>query len=408
MRPLRMRKPAGITLGTVTLVWVLWLALTADGRAAHWPTEAGDRGRVIVVTTLADSGPGSLRAALAARGPRRIVFAVGGEIWLKDSLTISQAFVTVAGETAPAPGITLLGNRVRIRGHDVILRHLRIRPGALPGGFDAQNRDAAAIGGNEDGERPGYNIVMENCSVSWSVDELIQIWGRNSHDITVRRCIIAEALDRSIHPKGRHSMGLIIGPEVHNVLIAENLFAHNSARNPAISEGASAMIVNNLIYNPGFGAVHFYAHGRAGPTLATIVGNVVIGGQQTKRGLLAAFDKGIAAGSMVYYHDNIAIHAKTFNKNEKARQENSEFIPVVSSPPVWIGMIPPYPAKEVPEKVLAAAGARPWDRDATDRRIVAEVRSRGGAIRDWPADPRLDPNSQTRPRDSDEGGVARP
>src|SRR5690349_22119181 len=94
----------------------LFAAIIAATRArAEWPTEGGDKGAVIHVTSLEDAGPGTLRAALAAKNPRRIVFDVGGDIFLKSPLSIASPFVTVAGETAPAPGVTLLGDKVHIR-----------------------------------------------------------------------------------------------------------------------------------------------------------------------------------------------------------------------------------------------------------------------------------------------------
>src|SRR5262249_39016217 len=121
---------------------LLGLSVSAlHGQDKPYPTAGGEGGQVITVTTLEDSGPGSLREALSASGPRVIKFAVGGEIWLKDRLGVTNPFVTVDGSSAPSPGITLMGDRVRLRTHDVILRDIRVRVGALLTSSDPQSRD---------------------------------------------------------------------------------------------------------------------------------------------------------------------------------------------------------------------------------------------------------------------------
>jgi hypothetical protein len=98
-----------------------WAATTPGGRG----------GRIIKVTTLNPDGPGSLLEALATKGPRIVVFEVGGVIDLaKRDVRITEPFLTIAGQTAPSPGITLIrGQSVAIDTHDVIMQHLRIRPG---------------------------------------------------------------------------------------------------------------------------------------------------------------------------------------------------------------------------------------------------------------------------------------
>ncbi len=360
-------------------------------------TEGGLRGQTIVVTSLNDNGPGTLRAALTAHGPRRIVFAVSGEIWIRDTLSVFSPHVTVEGQTAPSPGITVLGDRIRIRANDVIFRNIRLRVGALKGS-DPQNRDGFTIDGSMDGKRPISRVVIENCSVSWSVDEALQIWGPNTRDVTVRNCIFSEALDKSIHPKGDHSMGAIIGPATKNVLFERNLFAHNQGRNPVVSGGAEAVIINNLIFNPGYAGIHFYPSlDNPKPTLAAIIGNVVIAGHNTKS-TLAALDHGINAGSMLYYDDNVAIGVRAFDIQEHYLINGRlETIPLVSKSPLNL----PDPksilhSDHVFGEVLLRAGARPRDRDDTDNRIIAEVKSGTGAVRDFPPDPRLNPTSSLR------------
>lgn len=96
----------------------------------NWPTKGGNGGRVIWVTSLAESGEGTLRAALDIDEPRIIRFAIAGEIWINDVLRIRYPYVTIDGSSAPSPGISIFGDQVRILTHDVIIRDIRIRTGA--------------------------------------------------------------------------------------------------------------------------------------------------------------------------------------------------------------------------------------------------------------------------------------
>ena len=167
----------------------------------------GRGGTVIEVTNLNDSGPGSFRAAVEATGPRIVVFRIGGTIELQSTVLLTNPFITIAGQTAPGGGIaiknTLFFNRYEdpsgsldIRTHDVIVRHLRIRPGAGPAGTSGSECDAIQVYGN------CYNVMIDHCSLSWAVDENFSSWG-NPHDFTVQWCIISEGLRNSVHSKGR-------------------------------------------------------------------------------------------------------------------------------------------------------------------------------------------------------------
>lgn len=154
-------------------------------------TPGGRGGRVIAVTTLNPSGPGSIQEACQARGPRIVVFRVGGVLQLTRSLEVREPFLTLAGQTAPGDGICLRGAGLSIRTHDVIIRGLRLRVGDDPGGPDPENRDGIEIAHNKPGEV--YNIVVDHCSVSWAIDENVSTW-YECRDITFQWCLIAEAL----------------------------------------------------------------------------------------------------------------------------------------------------------------------------------------------------------------------
>src|SRR5262249_12291658 len=146
----------------------------------------GRGGKLLEVTNLNDAGPGSLRAAVDAEGPRTIVFRVGGTINLKSKLVVSHPYCTIAGQTAPGDGILLLGCTSAAYGtHDVILRYLRIRIGD-----ENITLDGSGLGSCD------YSI-MDHCSVSWSIDESFS--SRGAKNITLQRSLITEALNMSIH-----------------------------------------------------------------------------------------------------------------------------------------------------------------------------------------------------------------
>jgi hypothetical protein len=343
------------------------------GAATHGGAVAG--GTVIHVATLADSGAGSLRAAFGVPGPKVIVFDVGGVIHLATDLKLATDHTTIAGQTAPAPGITLTGGSFRLRASDVVLQHIAIRPG--PGATAAinDNRDSLTIGG---GTRAVHDIRVENVSLSWSVDENADIADKASH-ITFRDNIVAEALRNAGHPKGRHSMGMLINKDDQGVAVTGNLFASNMFRNPVIARGASVFVGYNLIVNPGENAIHFYDVPGATPLRATIVDNMVVLGADSDRNITA-----------VQIPDDMAqknVDAQIFlsgNRSAPGEVTNRGGFMLADAPPVALAqdIAPPADVRAI---VLRRAGARPGQRDAVDARIVAGVETGAGRIIDNPA-----------------------
>ena len=176
----------------------------AEGFGAS--SRGGRHGRIVFVTTLDDYHaqhdepiPGSLRWALTMPGPRTVVFRVSGTIVLKDKLVITEPFITIAGQSAPGDGICLRNCSVAIGdaehpGRDVVVRHLRIRPG--PDGPQHYN-DVEALSIEH-----ANNVIVDHCSLSWDVDETLAIkaswWNTHgkeyyqaTHDVTVQHCIIS-------------------------------------------------------------------------------------------------------------------------------------------------------------------------------------------------------------------------
>ncbi len=346
-------------------------------------TRAGRRGRVIRVTSLGDTGPGTLRAALATEGPRVVVFEIAGVITLSSNLVIEHPFVTVAGQTAPSPGITVTGATLVVGTHDVLIQHIRIRVGDDPTGPSPGSRDALRLLGEDE----IYNIVIDHISASWAIDELFSIY--NSRDVTVRHSIFSEALNHSLHPEGAHSKGVFLAEGTHAFTFIGNLVAHNEDRNPAIKGNTSTILVNNVIYNWGNGAAIPMWDSRSNPTfqpiVASIVGNVFIaGGDTPSRAVCVEVNASVARGTQVFLADNAWRRAK-IDPWSIAEIDDVSFDVKAGAPPLWTSLTL-RASDEVEAWVLANAGARPADRDAVDARLVREVQSRVGRIIDRPED----------------------
>ncbi len=341
-------------------------------------TSAGRGGRVIKVTNLNDSGEGSLRAACQKHGARIVVFETSGTIALKSDITISSPYLTISGQTAPSPGITLKGAGLLITSHDILVQHIRIRVG---------DDDVGPWPGNRDGlqilHRQAYRVVADHLSVSWAVDENGSTWG--AHDITVSNSIFSEALRNAIHPEGFHSMGFLVGDRTRKLSIIGNLLAHNDERQPLIKAGSSVLCLNNLVYNPGGGG--YVGVGIDGekikePAYLSAVGNVFYAGPNTRKysdGSRVAYvaSEKSAAGTKVYLEDIYHPNGDVWRGPDGMR---------VSIQPIdtWPSPLTVKKSEEVLPWVLLNAGARPADRDPVDERIIREVRERKGMIVDSP------------------------
>jgi len=202
----------------------------------------GRGGDVYHVVNLNDEGAGSLRYGLeTANGPRTIVFSISGNIMLSKKLMISTSNLTIAGQTAPGDGITLAGNSLYIQANDIIIRYIRVRFGDTSG----QQADAISI-------TRGKNIILDHVSASWSVDETLSCQSNHVDLLTVQWCMISESLQNSLHEKGAHGYGGIIGATRQS--FHHNLYAHHSSRSPKVTGRRHCEVDfrNNVIYNWGF------------------------------------------------------------------------------------------------------------------------------------------------------------
>jgi len=358
-------------------------------------TRGGAGGRIIKVTSLTSSGPGTLREALATEGKRTIVFEVGGVIDLGgDNLAIREPFVTVAGQTAPSPGITIIKGGFVIGGHDVILQHLRVRPGDLGEGVRS-GRDIDAVT-----TAAAHNVVVDHCSLFWATDENLSASGprftgetvedwRNgtSNNILYSNNIIAEGLANSTHAKGEHSKGSLIHDNVSGIAIYANLYSSNYERSPLFKGGVQGAVINNLIYNPGQRAVQYNLQGLewgdTPPVLGRmdLIGNAMRAGPSTADGLPLLMIGG--TGNLSVYLDDNQAHDRWGADLPVLGRYTSNPTRFIEAPEAhfsWPGL-DILPVGEVETYVLANAGARPWDRDTHDVRVLADAaEGRGGII----------------------------
>ena len=387
------------------LLLVLALLVAAEAARAAEPafpgavgwgaaTPGGRGGKVLRVTTLKADGPGSFLEAVHAKGPRIIVFEVGGVIDLgRKEIDIREPFLTIAGQTAPSPGIAFIRGGVNVHASDVIIRHIRIRTGA-DGAAKRSGWEADAFT-----TVSAHRVIVDHCTLSWALDENMsasgpRFKGRNveewrngtSKDITFSYNLASEGLADSSHPKGEHSKGSLVHDNVTNILFYRNIFAHNVERSPLFKGGVRGSVVNNLIYNPGKRAVHYnlmalewgdrpYVTGQM-----SAVGNVMRGGPSTDANLPFMM---LGGDGDIEYHgrDNIAVDKfgnplPMFGRYGNTRAKLVE----MPSPVSWFEPLEVMPAKDLETFILARAGARPWDRDDDDIRVLYFIAEGRGEI----------------------------
>jgi pectate lyase len=379
----------------------------AEGFGAMTP--GGRGGRVIYVTNLNDSGPGSLRHALSVEtDPRFVLFKVSGTIALSGDIRIEErnSFVTVAGQTAPGDGIQLKNFTIGVTAgaHDVVIRHLRCRPGQ--GGVKIDPKTGKSNGSQIDGilvYGPGdqlvSNVIIDHCSVYWAVDENGDAFGM-VQNTTFQWCIFAEG-ELHGHEKGAHSMGMLIGTSGPNtremsVSVHHCLFAHNGGRNPQVSAhytngkpSVVADIRNNIIYNwGGNNGGTFYS----GPKV-NFVGNLYIPGpNSTARNVSWLSDK--ALGTRIFVEGNHGPNwpvGRTGNDwnigfwdldvwKQTKQSVNAKEADYRVNKPFPAPAVTTHAASELEDRILSNVGATKPKRDSVDARIVKEVRNRTGEV----------------------------
>lgn len=359
----------------------------------------GRGGRVIEVTNLNGSGPGSFRAACEASGARIVVFRVSGTIDLMNNASPMQSdimiyndSITIAGQTAPGEGVQIKNGGIFTRAaKHVIIRYLRVRPG--PDLYTKYGYQTNGIGTMAGGDlKPGIkstDVIIDHCSIQWATDDLVFIL-QGSRRTTVQWCIIGDGLYCGT-PVGASECvgkGLLIGSngsQIIDATIHHNLFANMYNRGPSISLG-NIDVVNNVNYNmmgqmidvnAYYGEIHTNIignHHRYGPQSSTLIGGnpaptterptIRILGGLTYSAQSTAF----VAGNISRYrpNDTLPEYAAVWSDNGGATRETQRL---------------PFPSVRVTDaltardEVPAAAGANRPVRDVEDARMVAEAGS---------------------------------
>ena len=379
--------------------YVPWASRPYDLRQAQIPafpgaegggmyTFGGRGGKVLTVTNLNDSGPGSFRWACEQGGARIVVFNVSGIIRLKSPIFVRAPYITIAGQTAPGDGVIIAGESFQVDTHDVIVRHMRFRRGETL----VWHREDS-FGGN-----PVGNIMIDHCSCEWGLDENISFYrhmfdlndGKDKRkeptvNVTIQNTISAKALDT-----WNHSFGSTIGGE--NTTFMRNLWADNTGRNPSIGWGGVFNFINNVVYN----WVHRTADGGEYTTMSnfinnyykpgpltprdTPVGHRIVKSESRSQGLFPfkQFGRVYATGNIMEGYpeitrDNWKGGIQTADKD--GEMDETELALMRSNEPFTMPFVSIMDAQRAFDWVLQNVGATMPCRDIVDQRICDEVRT---------------------------------
>ncbi len=330
----------------------------------------GRGGKVVEVTNLNDSGPGSLREAVTKDiGPRTVVFTVSGNIELESRLVVNQPYITIAGQTAPGKGITISRAPIGLTGDDGIIRFLRVRIGA------GRTYDGMGLTGAD-------HSIIDHSSISWTLDEGFS--SRGAQNITLQRTLISEALNIANHGKyeeGKmHGYAASIGGDTGS--FHHNLLAHNYGRNWSLAGGVDGNgyytgrldIRNNVVYNWGHRATD------GGANKVNFVGNYYKPGPSTDFFYaLNAQHEGVGKGKQQYFFDeNIMTgyfdestqeEGRTISLSGEAQVDYETYV----DEPFFEPHVTTHSPEEAYKNVLSDVGTNQPELDKHDRRIIQET-----------------------------------
>ncbi len=331
----------------------------------------GRGGTIIRVTNLNSSGAGSLSNAVNSSGARIVVFEISGTINLGSDLVIRNPNLTIAGQSAPSPGILLRGGTVVIKSNNILIQHIRVRSGL---GSD----DAIKFGAGS--SEQVYDVYLDHVSASWGVDETMSIYQNNNgyvHDISIDHCFITEGLAKNntftgskgfLINKGNSPNNVVIGP----ISVTKSLFAHNNQRNPKIYDGTELIFSNNVIYS--YKHTGLSIDGRTdGISVVTAINNIFKTRVNPNVNPVQMDDN---PNAQIYLSGN------ELDGNVPSNQSSlvSGNVNLAGQSPLSLNGVNILSTQLTEDHVLNQAGARPVDRDAVDARIVNEVKTGTG---DW-------------------------
>jgi len=342
------------------------------------------------------------------RDNKLIIFEVSGYIDVQGVVKSDNDCITIAGQTAPAPGVTIKHCILHINGQHILLHHLRLRQGyfdydSLWNYKDVVNLSWGGMAGN---------FVMDHCSLSWAMDETIGAYLGSSlnspclspdgSNLTFSNNIFGEPYHKADPDDPDYIGRNFLLSCRDNVAIIKNLFISGYKRNPVIHTAGTYVVNNNLIYNPG--DFNFQISNPGGAMKITAIGNVV------KRGLTSnywgsyerfpAISK-INANSEIYLYDNRDETGTPESATDWSHVRlwgqpplNESDIKVLI-PPMTIEGYESIPSSQLENELSGKIGAYPAFRDAVDIRFFNEVASDGTegrfvtgkdglSVSDWP------------------------
>lgn len=362
----------------------------AGAEGAGKNTTGGRGGKIMKVTNLDDSGAGSLRAAVEASGARIVVFEVSGNIKLKKRLQINNPNITIAGQSAPGDGICIQDYDFVVAANNVIIRYMRFRLGDT----NVTTIESDAVGG-----RDLENVILDHCSMSWSIDETASFY--HNKNFTMQWCIISESMTNSGHSKGAHGYGGIWGGSP--ATFHHNLLANHTSRNPRFdgglrySNGSGTKIGkfgpdkvdyrNNVIFNWSGNSAYGGENGqynmvnnyyKAGPaTPSKINRRIMQVSKDNTTGASNPGDYGVGYGTFHisgnFIVGNPTITADNWNGGVDYDSGISKSM-VQMVNPFPSTAIPAHTAQQAYDAVLLYGGAS-LKRDAVDVRIMGDVKS---------------------------------
>jgi hypothetical protein len=344
----------------------------------------GRGGKVFVVTNLNDDGPGSLREACEAGGPRIVVFNVAGIIRLVNRIRIRAPYITISGSTAPGDGVCVAGNTLELESHDIVIRHLRFRRGAT----DAAERNDS-IGGN-----PVGNVMIDHVSASWGLDENMSMY-RHMHrppdstqelklptvNISIQYSIFSEGLNTFHHAFGSTIGGL-------NSTFHHNLWACNTGRNPSVGMYGDFTFVNNVIFNYRhrtvdggdhrslFNIINNYFKPGPGTPPSAVAHRILKPESERSKTVVDHFGKAYVAGNFVDGYPEVSADNWNGGVQPDSQGDVAKVLGEIrSDQPFPHAPLSIESAADAFASVLAKSGATLPRRDAVDQRIIDYVRS---------------------------------
>lgn len=380
----------------LVIILIAFSFSAAAGRIAAFPgaegggkyTSGGRGGSIYYVTNLSDENTGdvsthegSLRWCINQSGPRTIIFKVSGIIYLNSNLNIRNGDVTIAGQTAPGDGICLANWSTVVGADNVIIRYMRFRPGGT-----VENDGIDALWG-----RYNKNVIIDHCSMSWSVDECSSFY--SNENFTMQWCLLAQSLTSSGHSKGTHGYGGIWGGE--NASFHHNMLVDHDSRNPRFNGwkrsglGYNTSIDeerldyrNNVLYNWGSNSCYGGEGGHY-----NMVNNYYEPGPATKSDTrLVQMDVDKNSGGILSEdetHGVYYIKGNYFYGNSSITNDNTKGIlnkthlslsKCLTNEPFACYDIPLHTALNAYDKVLEYAGAS-LVRDRVDSVVVSDTRN---------------------------------